>query len=63
MEFYLDGMREDGIPMSAEAEVLQREIVRRLGGPSRLLLALDMSVAVRALAPARPIARLEPAPC
>lgn len=38
---------------SAEAEALQREIQRRLGGPSRLRLALDMSGAARALALAR----------
>lgn len=38
---------------SAEAEALQREIQRRLGGPSRLRLALDMSVAARALTLAR----------
>ena len=38
---------------SAEAEALQREIQRRLGGPSRLRLALDMSVTARALALAR----------
>jgi hypothetical protein len=38
---------------SAEAEALQRKIWRRLGGPSRLLLALDMSLAARALALAR----------
>lgn len=38
---------------SAEADALQREIQRRLGGPSRLRLALDMSVAARALALAR----------
>jgi hypothetical protein len=36
-----------------EADARQREIVRRLGGPSRLLLALDMSVAARAFALAR----------
>ena len=38
---------------SAEAEALQRKIQRRLGGPSRLRLALDMSVAARALTLAR----------
>ncbi len=38
---------------SAEADALQRAIQRRLGGPSRLRLALDMSVAARALALAR----------
>jgi hypothetical protein len=36
-----------------EADARQREIVRRLDGPSRLLLALDMSVAARAFALAR----------
>lgn len=36
-----------------EADALQREIYRRLGGPSRLRLALDMSVAARTLALAR----------
>ena len=36
-----------------EADALQRRIWRRLGGPSRLRLALDMSVAARALALAR----------
>jgi len=36
-----------------ELEALQREIQRRLGGPSRLRLALDMSVAARALTLAR----------
>ena len=36
-----------------EADALQRQIWRRLGGPSRLRLALDMSVAARALALAR----------
>lgn len=36
-----------------EAAAVQREIQRRLGGPGRLRLALDMSVAARALALAR----------
>ena len=36
-----------------EADALQREICRRLGGPSRLRLALDMSVAARAFTMAR----------
>ena len=36
-----------------EADALQREIWRRLEGPSRLRLALDMSVAARGLALAR----------
>ncbi len=36
-----------------EADARQREVVRRLGGPSRLLLALDMSVAARAFTLAR----------
>ena len=36
-----------------EVDARQREIVRRLGGPSRLLLALDMSVAARAFTLAR----------
>lgn len=38
---------------TAEADALQREIWQRLGGASRLRLALDMSVAARALALAR----------
>jgi hypothetical protein len=36
-----------------EAEALQREIWRRLDGPSRLRLAVDMSIAARTLALAR----------
>jgi len=36
-----------------DADARQREIVRRLGGPSRLLLALDMSLAARAFTLAR----------
>ena len=36
-----------------EADALQRQIWRRLGGPSRLRLALDMSVAARTLTLAR----------
>jgi len=36
-----------------EADARQREVVRRLGGPSRLLLALDMSLAARAFTLAR----------
>lgn len=35
------------------AEELQRQIHRRLGGPARLRLALDMSVAARAMTLAR----------
>jgi len=35
---------------SSEADVLQQEILRRLGGPARFRLALDMSVAARTLA-------------
>ncbi len=38
---------------SPEAEALQREIQRRLGGPARLQLALDMSVAARTMTLAR----------
>jgi hypothetical protein len=38
---------------TVEADVLQREICRRLDGVSRLCLALDMSVAARALSLAR----------
>ena len=38
---------------SARAEALQREIQRRLGGPARLQLALEMSVAARTMALAR----------
>ena len=38
---------------TSEADALQREIFRRLGGPSRLRLALDMSAAARALTLAR----------
>ena len=38
---------------SAEADALQRAIQQRLGGPLRLRLALDMSIAARALALAR----------
>lgn len=37
----------------AEAEALQREIQQRLGGPARLRLALEMSVAARTMALAR----------
>jgi hypothetical protein len=36
-----------------EADALQREIWRQLDGPSRLRVALDMSVAARTLALAR----------
>jgi hypothetical protein len=36
-----------------DAETLQREIQRRLGGPARLRLALEMSVAARAMTLAR----------
>ena len=32
-----------------DAEALQREIQRRLGGPARLRLALEMSVAARTM--------------
>jgi hypothetical protein len=35
---------------SAEAEALQLEILRRMDGASRLRLAMDMSLAARALA-------------
>lgn len=38
---------------SPEAEALQREIQRRLGGPARLQLALEMSVAARTMTLAR----------
>lgn len=38
---------------SVEAAALQREIQRWIGGPARLRLALDMSVAARALTLAR----------
>jgi hypothetical protein len=38
---------------TAEAETSQREIHRRLGGPARLRLGLDMSLAARALTMAR----------
>ncbi len=38
---------------SASAEAVQREIHRRLGGPARLRLALDMSVAARTMTLAR----------
>ena len=38
---------------TVEADALQREIRRRLDGVSRLRLALDMSVAARALSLAR----------
>jgi hypothetical protein len=36
-----------------KADPLQREICRKMDGPSRLRLALDMSIAARALALAR----------
>ena len=36
-----------------DAEALQREIQRRLGGPVRLRLALEMSVAARTMTLAR----------
>lgn len=38
---------------TAEAEALQRAIQRRLGGAGRLRLALEMSIAARALTMAR----------
>ena len=38
---------------SSDAEAVQREIQCRLGGPARLQLALDMSVAARTMALAR----------
>jgi hypothetical protein len=37
----------------ADAEAFQREIQRRLGGPARLRLALEMCVAARTMALAR----------